>query len=139
MRFTHNARKSSAFARRVLYPAEMLVLLFCSVRKPALARVVRENLTRWGRSTCLTLATAPEYFRTLTQGAGVLRLRQTCLMSERSDIGQLIQPHWAQTSPLAQIIRAAPWHGRISRRTAGLDAPPSTIERLALLSVRFFC
>ena len=31
--------KGKCLARRVLYPAEMLVLLFCTVRKPALARV----------------------------------------------------------------------------------------------------
>ncbi len=45
--------KIKRLARRVLYPAEMLVLLFCTVRKPALARVVRENFTRWGRCTYL--------------------------------------------------------------------------------------
>ena len=46
----------------------MLVLLFCTVRKPALARVVRENFTRWDRGTYLTLTIAPGYLRTLAQG-----------------------------------------------------------------------
>ena len=60
----------------------MLVLLFCTVRKPALARVVRENFTQdtqWARSTHLTLTISPPgYLRTLTQGG----FRQTCIMSE---------------------------------------------------------
>ena len=59
-------------ARRVLCPVEMLLLLFCTVHKPALACIVRENFTRWGRGTYLTLTIAPPgYLRTPTQGASV--------------------------------------------------------------------
>ena len=72
MRLRTMPEKGKCLARRVLYPAEMLVLLFCTVRKPVLARVVRENFTRWGRGTYLTLTIAPHgYLRTLTQGASV--------------------------------------------------------------------
>ena len=85
MRFTYNARKGKCLARHVLPSAETLVLLFYTVRKPVLARVVRENFTRWGRGTCLTLTTAPEYFRTLTQGG--LRSR---LASDLYNVGSIL-------------------------------------------------
>ena len=79
--------KGKCLARRVLYPAEMLVLLFCTVRKPALARVLRENFhTRY--------TMGPHYLpRTNNCAAWVLTntypgdFRKTCIMSERPEIG----------------------------------------------------
>ena len=45
MRLRTMPEKGKCLARRVLYPAEMLVLLFCTVPKPALARSKRKTYT----------------------------------------------------------------------------------------------
>ena len=79
MRFTHNARKSSAFARRVLYPAEMLVLLFCTVRKPAVARIVRKKLNTMGPRHLPHTNNCAAWVLTNTYPGG---FRQTCIISE---------------------------------------------------------
>ena len=92
---THNARRSSDCAARSLSCRNVGAALLHGGVTSALALVVRENFTRWGRGTCLTLTIAPGYLRTLAQG-----FRQTCIMSV------LTEQHWAQTSPLAQIKRA---------------------------------
>ncbi len=74
MRFTYNARKGKCLARHVLPSAETLVLLFYTVRKPVLARVVSENFhTRYtmgppARSTYLALTILPPGYLRTTQG-----------------------------------------------------------------------
>ncbi len=79
MRLRTMPEKGKCLARRVLYPAEMLVLLFCTVRKPALARIVRKKLNTMGPRHLPHTNNCAAWVLTNTYPGG---FRQTCIISE---------------------------------------------------------